>query len=78
MLRNPRRYLLENSNRAEVIRSRISAVASHLDFDPMRVAQWGFVLAVLAAVWAAEDGEGEVEMDRWLAIAVTIREAGQG
>jgi hypothetical protein len=39
----------------------------------MRLAGWGFVLAVLAAVWAIEDGEGKKEVEAWLPCAEALR-----
>ncbi len=75
LLRNPRYHILARSDPAALIRSRILVLAEHLGYDPRRMAQWGFVLAALAAAWAFEDGEGEREINRWLSCAGVLREA---
>lgn len=75
LLRNPRHHVLAQSDPAALIRSRILELTKRLGYDPRRMAQWGFVLAALAATWALEDGEGEREVDRWLSCAAVLREA---
>ena len=75
LLRNPRHHVLAQSDPTALIRSRILVLAERLGYDPRRMAQWGFVLAALAATWAFEDGEEEQEVNRWLSCAGVLREA---
>lgn len=77
LLRNPRDYLLGRPDPVALIRDRVSVLAERLAYDAGRIVQWGFVCAVLAAAWACEDGEGDVEIGRWLSCAAAIRAAGR-
>ncbi len=57
-IHNPIPELLSMNNADEIIRMRIKAFAHELSIDEKRIADWCFVVAVLAHVWAIEDGIG--------------------
>ena len=72
LLRNPRRFVLHHADRTRLLRDRVAILSERLGDAPGILAWWGFALAVVAASWAAEDGEGE-EVARWLACAEPLR-----
>jgi streptomycin 6-kinase len=74
LLRNPRPFLLGRPDRVRLVSERVRLLAAGLNADAERVKGWGFVLAVLAAWWAFEDGEAE-EVSAWLECAEVIRAA---
>lgn len=55
-IRNPMPDLLSIHNASEVIQNRIKGFANLLDIPAKRIFDWCFVQAVLAWVWALEDG----------------------
>jgi streptomycin 6-kinase len=69
MLRNPSGDIQRMAD-ARVILRRVRLLADRLDIDPPRILGWGFAQAVLAGIWAAEDGE---DPSRPLEIAKTMR-----
>ena len=73
LLRNPRELLLGHGDRVGLTRRRVAVLSDRLGDDRWLVAAWGFVLAVLAAAWAIEDGGGKDEVERWLACADGLR-----
>ena len=73
-LRNLRCQVIGLADPLEVLTSRTLAIATRLDFDPVRVAGWAFVMGVIAAVWAQEDREGEGEVEKWLRCAAVLRQ----
>jgi len=74
LLRNPRSWLLARADRDALTERRIRQLADETGFDAVRLRDWGYVLAVVAACWALEDGEDE-DVPRWLACADGIRAA---
>lgn len=71
-LRNPRQLLLEADDPEGLLHARTMTIADQLGDAPDRVAGWAYVLGVLAAAWALEDGEGDNEVNKWLRCAVTL------
>lgn len=55
-IRNPLPDLLETPNVQDLIDNRIQRVAKFLNLDPLRLRHWSYVQAVLATIWALEDG----------------------
>lgn len=58
---------------AEVIARRIGCFTRTLDLDGDRVLGWTYVQAVLAAIWAVEDGEAAPVIEGWIAFAQVVR-----
>lgn len=56
-IRNPIPQLLEIENADKILSQRIVDFAKNLNLDEQRIHDWCFVQAVLAWVWAIEDGE---------------------
>ena len=54
------------------IERRVDCFTRELNLDRSRVLGWAFAQAVLAAIWAIEDGEGDQPRDAWIALAKTI------
>ena len=77
-LRNPRSRLLELSDPVPALTARTLTISQRLGYDPVRVAGWGYVLAVLAAAWALEDLEGPVEAEKWLRCATMLHQSFRG
>lgn len=73
LLRNPRRFVLSHPNPDALLADRLDILTDRLGDEPRRLAGWGYVLAVLAALWAFEDQEGADEVRRWLACAEALR-----
>jgi streptomycin 6-kinase len=73
LLRNPRHFILGHPDRAALLADRVAILAERLDDDAARIAGWSYVLAVVAARWAADDREGDAEVTRWLACADALR-----
>jgi streptomycin 6-kinase len=65
LLRNPRRFVLSHPDPTALILDRLDILAERLGEDVRRLAGWGYVLAVVAAVWAFEDRELP-DVHRWL------------
>ena len=74
-LRNPRKVILAHPDPVELTIGRVSVISRILDCDPHLVLAWAYVLAVLAARWSIEDGEGDEETDRGLCCAEIMRGA---
>lgn len=74
LLRNPRRFVISHANPVAMLSDRLDVLAERLEDDVRRLAGWGYALAVVAACWAAEDGEDD-EVRRWLACARPLRAA---
>lgn len=55
ILRNPYPTLVKQPNVKEILLTRIKILAEELELDPERIKQWGFVQAVLGAIWRVED-----------------------
>jgi streptomycin 6-kinase len=55
-IRNPMLELLNLDNSQKVIRNRVKRFAELLELPPQRILDWCFVQAVLAWIWALEDG----------------------
>ena len=55
-IRNPMPELLNLDNSQKVIRNRVKRFVELLELPPQRILDWCFVQAVLAWVWALEDG----------------------
>ena len=64
-LRNPRDRLLAASDPVDLSLSRARILGAETDADPSVLLSWAGALAVLAALWAEEDVEGEAEAARW-------------
>jgi streptomycin 6-kinase len=71
-LRNPRDALIALPDLASVLLHRVLRVSKALAYDPVTVAEWGYVMSVLAAAWAIEDGEGDGEAAAWVKCAVGL------
>lgn len=71
-LRNPYENLSTFANAAAIER-RIERFRRRLKIDSERALQWGFAQAVLAAVWAVEDGAAVGPENAWIALAGAIR-----
>jgi streptomycin 6-kinase len=56
-----------------IIRKRIDRFARELDLDTTRVLSWAFAQAVLAALWAVEDGFRIERGNGWIALADALR-----
>ncbi len=56
-----------------VIRRRAARFARELGLDQARILSWAFALAVLAVIWAVEDGHRVEEDNGWIALAGAIR-----
>jgi len=69
LLRNPRHFVLSHPQPAALLSDRIDILAERLGDDSGRLLLWGYVLAVVAAAWALEDHDGEVDARGWLACA---------
>jgi streptomycin 6-kinase len=59
-MRNPYPDLLEQHDRAEIIKRRLDLFSNALGIEKTRIAQWSYVQAVLAACWALDDN-----IDNW-------------
>jgi streptomycin 6-kinase len=68
-LRNPRSRLLASADLEATLLHRTHRVAKEMGYAPLRVAEWGYVLAVVAAAWSVEDGESEADVGKWLGCA---------
>lgn len=55
-IRNPIPELLASTDVVDIISNRIVKFSQLMDFEPQRILDWCFVQAVLAWVWALEDG----------------------
>lgn len=55
-IRNPIPELTASTNVEDIIRNRILKFSQLLNIEPQRILDWCFVQAVLAWVWALEDG----------------------
>jgi streptomycin 6-kinase len=71
-LRNPYEQLQVFAN-ARAIERRVDIFRSRLGIDAGRTLRWGFAQAVLAAVWAVEDGAIVGPESAWIALAGAIR-----
>ena len=72
MLRNP--YERPDLFAAPVtIQRRVDRLASDLRIDGGRILAWAFAQAVLAAVWAIQDGIAAGILDGWIVLAENIR-----
>jgi streptomycin 6-kinase len=61
MLHNPTSVIEQATDLPSLLNGRIALLASLLDLDDQRITAWGFVQAVLSAVWSVEDhGEPRV------------------
>jgi streptomycin 6-kinase len=69
LLRNPGPELARWPNLLTVMRDRIAILSERLGVDRATIWGWGFSQAVMAAVWADEDGD-----DEWRAYASSIAE----
>jgi streptomycin 6-kinase len=56
------------------LRKRVERFERELGLDPTRVLSWTFAQAVLAAIWAIEDGLRDKTANGWVALAETIRQ----
>lgn len=61
-----------------VIRKRVEDFSLELDLDPTRVLSWAFAQAVLAAVWAVEDGFRIEPGNAWIALATELQRMLEG
>jgi streptomycin 6-kinase len=57
LLLNPVPDLLNEPGLREVQARRLDILSGVLDAERQRLAAWGFVRAVLSAIWSVEDGE---------------------
>jgi streptomycin 6-kinase len=71
-LRNPYQQLQSFAN-ARAIERRVEIFQSRLGIDAGRTLRWGFAQAVLAAVWAVEDGAAVGPESAWIALAGAVR-----
>ena len=72
MLRNPYEAPAVFTD-AAIIERRVESLAAELDVDMTRVLSWAFAQAVLAAIWAVEDG-GRIEPHKpWLRLADALQ-----
>lgn len=55
-IRNPIPDLIRQQKAREIIQNRIPIFSDSLDISPSRISDWCFVQAVLAWIWALEDG----------------------
>jgi streptomycin 6-kinase len=55
-IRNPIPALLAHKNTHAIVKNRIEAFAKNLNISQNKIADWCFVQAVLAWIWALEDG----------------------
>jgi streptomycin 6-kinase len=55
-----------------IIRRRVERLGRELDLDETRILRWAYAQAVLAAIWAIEDGM-RVEDLGWIALADALR-----
>ena len=55
------------------IRKRVERFARELRLDAARMLAWGFAQAVLAAIWAVEDGVAVETGNSWIVLANAIR-----
>ncbi len=55
MLRNPYPDLAKLPDVQKILTTRIQILAEELELDPERIKQWGFVQAVLGAIWRVEE-----------------------
>jgi streptomycin 6-kinase len=69
MLRNPSGDI-RNVADARIVLRRVRLMADRLDLEPQRILGWGFAEAVLAGIWAVEDG---ADPRCALAVAETIK-----
>ncbi|MCE2715933.1 MAG: aminoglycoside phosphotransferase family protein [Pseudomonadota bacterium] len=53
-MRNPKE-LIKHPDCLYFLKDRIHAFAKHLDLDPVRIAKWCYIQAMLSAVWSYED-----------------------
>ena len=56
-----------------IIRKRVERFACELDADATRMLSWAFAQAVLAAIWAVEDGFPVEQGNGWIALANALR-----
>lgn len=66
-LNNPRRFVLSNPNRREILAKRIWQFADAFEIAPHELRKWAYAEAVLSAYWTFEDGGADWE--KWLACA---------
>jgi streptomycin 6-kinase len=55
-IRNPMPELLHQRDISQIIHNRVTCFAKLLELPPKRILDWCFVQAVLAWIWALEDG----------------------
>lgn len=72
MLRNPCEHPAVFTN-PSVIVARVECLSRTLSLNHARVLAWAYAQAVLAAIWAIEDGEALEHIDPWLELATTLR-----
>jgi streptomycin 6-kinase len=68
-LRNPRNVLITSSDPAALLAHRVRRISAALAYDPSTVAEWGYVMSVVAAAWVIEDGESQDKAAKWLRCA---------
>ena len=56
LIRNPIQELLNHADAPNIIHNRVTRFAELLELPSQRILDWCFVQAVLAWVWALEDG----------------------
>lgn len=71
-LRNPHKQPELFASQARITR-RVDRFERELHLDAGRVLAWAFSQAVLAAIWAIEDGFVIEPVNKWIALANTIR-----
>ncbi|MBP6104595.1 MAG: phosphotransferase [Gammaproteobacteria bacterium] len=67
-IRNPIPELLATHNATDILENRIQAFSKILGIDTQRISDWCFVQAVLAWVWALEDGSDSDSFKKLTAI----------
>jgi streptomycin 6-kinase len=72
-LRNPMRELAQQPGLEKLLRERLGVLCSTLGFETDRVWGWAYAQAVLAAIWAVEDGEQA--WAEWLLVAEALEKA---
>jgi len=77
-LRNPRDELLASADPVGLSRTRARVMARVLVQEPSLLLGWAYVLGVLAAIWAAEDGAVAEEVARASEGAAVLGEAWRG
>jgi streptomycin 6-kinase len=73
LLRNPRSLVLSHPDPVALLSDRLDLLAERLGDDVRRLVGWAYVLAVLAALWAFEDQEGDAEVRGWLLCTEALR-----